>query len=112
MKKFYRLMMATAILALSMNSSVSLAKRGIGGIRRMPVEFYGQASSATTGAAALVFTITGLKAGSECLVTPKSYGTGPASFTKAVVTLNTITLTVDVNQTAGSTVINYICFKP
>jgi hypothetical protein len=110
MGKFFKLV-ALLIIALISTSNIALAKKGKGGNQIMPVEFYGQASSATTGATDLVFTVTGLKSASECVVTPKSYGTGPVSFTKAVVTANTITLTVNANQTAGSTVINYICFK-
>lgn len=109
MVKFFKLA-SILVFAILSTSPLAFAKKGKGGNQIMPVEFYGQASSATTGATALVFTVTGLKVDSECVVTPKSYGTGPVSFTKAVVTANTITLTVNANQTAGSTVINYVCF--
>lgn len=111
MRNFLKAMFVVAI-AMVGYSNFAIAKKGVGGHQIMPVEYYGQVSSATTGATALVFTVTGLKASSECVVTPKSYGTGPASFTKAAVTKDTITLTVNANQTAGSTVINYVCFEP
>lgn len=110
MKKF--LLVLFAALSMFLINTSAFAKKGVGGQQVMPVEFYGSASSATTGATALVFAVAGLKATSACVVTPVSYGTGPVSWTKAAVTAGTITLTVNANQTAGSTVINYVCFKP
>lgn len=112
MNRFFALIAAMSIICASFFGHVAFAKKGIGGHQIMPVEFYGQANSTTTGATALVFTVTGLKASSVCVVTPISYGTGPASFTKAAVTANTITLTVNANQTAGTTSIAYTCFEP
>lgn len=98
-------------LILITSSEFAYAKKGKGGNQIMPVEFYGQASS-TTLAAALVFTVTGLKASSECVVTAKALGTDVNYIKKAVVTADTITVTVDTAQSAGTTTINYICFKP
>jgi len=92
-------------------SSPLLAKKGIGGHQIMPVEFYGQASSATL-AAALVFDVIGLKADSVCVVTVKSLGTSVNYIKKAVVTADTITVTVDTAQSGSATVINYVCFAP
>lgn len=111
MKKFFALLTLMAVVFFA-SMDLALAKKGKGGNQIMPVEFYGQVSSTTTGAAALVFTVTGLKAGSECVVTPQALGTGPAYMKKAVVTLDTITVTFDANQTAGTTTINYVCFNP
>jgi len=111
MKKLAYLVLVS-MMTFVLGSGIAVAKKGNGGHQIMPVEFYGQVSSTTTGAAALVFTVTGLKVASECVVSAKALGTGPAYIKKAVVTLNTITVTVDANQTAGTTTINYICFKP
>lgn len=110
MKKFFA-MVALISLSLLAYSSIASAKKGKGGNQIMPVEFYGQASSSTL-AAALVFTVTGLKASSECVVTVQDLGTGPAYVKKAVVTANTLTVTMDAAQSGGSTTINYVCFKP
>lgn len=110
MKKFLAALLAISVLGLF--GIEAFAKKGVGGKQTMPVEFYGTVGSTTTGATALVFTVTGLKASSRCVVTPVSYGTGPAAFTRAAVTANTITLTVDANQTAGTTTIAYVCFEP
>lgn len=107
----YFITMLTAILFLMSNIAFAAPHKGKGGEQWMPVQVYGQASSATL-AAALVFTVTGLKASSECVVSAKALGTDVNYIKKAVVTANTITVTVDTAQSAGTTTINYICFKP
>lgn len=112
MKKFFALVALIAMMFLSY-TPIAVAKKGKGGNQIMAVEFYGSASSTTTGAAALIFTVTGLKASSVCVVSTKSLGTGPLYIKgPAAVTANTITVTYDANQTAGTTVINYVCFEP
>ena len=112
MKKIVGVLFFFLSLALSLGATVALAKRGIGGEQRMPVEYYGSASSATTGTTALIFSVPGLTAAMSCVVTVSAYGTGPTSWTKAVESANVLTLTVNANQTALSTTINYVCFKP
>jgi hypothetical protein len=109
MKALFTILSILSMLFLS--SDLAFAKKGKGGNQIMPVEFYGQASSATL-AAALVFTVTGLKNASECVVTAQALGTSVNYIKKAVVTADTITVTVDTAQSGGSTTINYICFKP
>lgn len=76
----------------------------------IPVKKYGTASSTTTGAAALVFAVKGVEAADDCVVTPVSLGTGPAYMKHAAVTADTITVTMDANQSGGTTVINYVCW--
>jgi len=110
MKRFLAMACVLMVSVFSF-ADLSLAKRGKGGGQIIPVEFYGQESSATL-AAALVYTVTGLKASSECVVTAKSLGTSVNYIKKVVVTKNTITVTVDTAQSGSSTVINYVCFKP
>ena len=102
----------TAIASMFLASSMALAREPVGGQQRMPVRYYGTASSTTTGSASLVFTISGLKSTDACVVTPVSYGTGPARLSRATATLNTLTVVADATQTAGTTVVAYVCFKP
>lgn len=79
------------------------------GYGQLPIKKYGTASSATT-AAALVFAIKGLEANDDCVVTPVSLGTDVNYIKFAAVTADTLTVTVDTAQSAGSTVINYACW--
>lgn len=113
MKNFLKIGLLISLIVVMFSSFEALSKqKGKGGNQIMPVEYYGQVSSATSGAAALVFSVPGLKASTECVITVKSLGTGPAYAKATVVTADTITVTMDANQTGGSTVINYVCFKP
>ncbi len=80
------------------------------GFSTLPIKKYGSASSTTTGATALVFTVRGLEAGSKCIVSPTAFGTGPVVMYSHAVTAHTITATVDANQTTGTTTINYACW--
>lgn len=109
MFRFLKLLIALSVLSFF---SPVHAKIASGGNHTVPFSYYGIASSATTGATDLIFLVPGLLAKHKCIVIPTAYGTGPVSFTKAVVTAGTITLTVNANQTAGSTVINFLCYNP
>ena len=112
MQKFLSVLVLSILSLLGPMPQFALAKPASGGGYVVPFSYYGTVSSATTGATALIFLVPNLKASNTCTVTPTAYGTGPVSWTKAVVTAGTITLTVNANQTAGSTIINYLCFKP
>lgn len=111
MFKFLKLLVALALMSF-ISAIPAQAKQAKGGNHNVDFTYYGNASSATTGATDLIFSVPGLLASHKCVVTPVSYGTGPVSWTKAVVTAGVITLTVNANQTAGSTVINFLCFIP
>lgn len=83
-----------------------------GGEQILPFTRYGSQASATTGSAALVFVVPGLKAGDSCVVTALAFGTGPVAVRgPAVATADTLTVTMDASQSGGSTTIAYACFK-
>jgi hypothetical protein len=110
MKNF--LVAVAAALSLVAFAAYAAPKIPKAGEQLMPVERYGSASSATTGAAALVFSVPGLKAGTSCVASVASFGTGPVALRGPVVaTADTLTATMDANQSGGATVINYVCFK-
>jgi len=113
MKRFLCSVLAViSFMFVCFNLALGAAKIPKGGDQIMPVERYGSVSSATTGAAALVFTVPGLKAGATCVASTVSFGTGPArQYGPVVATADTLTVTYDANQTAGSTVVAYVCFK-
>jgi hypothetical protein len=112
MKKVVQLLVLLS-LALTMEARLVLAASASGGGYNVRFSKYGTADSTTTGAAALIFSVPNLKVGQVCVVNTKSFGTGPADQKgPTVVTANTITVTYDANQTAGTTTINYLCFKP
>jgi hypothetical protein len=73
-------------------------------------QIWGQVSDATTGSATLSFPVTGLTTANACMVTPVSLGTGPAYMVSAVTAADSIDVTFDAAQTAGSTKITFLCW--
>lgn len=80
------------------------------GANLLPVSFYGQSSSTTTGSATVSYPVQGAASGNKCVVVPVALGTGP-SYPKTVASgANKIDVVYDAAFTAGTSTINYLCW--
>lgn len=76
----------------------------------LPVKKYGTATNAVTGSATIALPVKGIESADDCVVTAVGLGTGPSYIKTAVVTADTITVTVDASQSAGTSTYNYVCW--